>query len=128
MSADFTVICLRTASGPVLSFSGELDAATAPAARAEINTLELSAGQLLVMDLSGLEFCDSSGITALLAARNRATDAGASIALAAIPANLSRIFTLIGLTMVFTSYASVAEAHGEWNVPPPDPQPVAASD
>ncbi|MFD9551698.1 STAS domain-containing protein [Nocardia salmonicida] len=118
MSTDFTVTCHRTPPGPVLSFSGELDAATAPAARSEINTVELSAGQLLVMDLSGLEFCDSSGITALLAARNRATDAGASIALAAVPPDLSRIFTLIGLTMVFTSYASVAEAHREWNMPP----------
>ncbi|MFE9785507.1 STAS domain-containing protein [Nocardia salmonicida] len=126
MSTDFAVTCHRTAPGPVLSFSGELDAATAPAARAEIDTVELSAGQLLVMDLSGLEFCDSSGITALLAARNRATDAGASIALAAVPPDLSRVFTLIGLTMVFTSYASVAEAHGEWNMPPPDPQQVAS--
>lgn len=118
MSTAFTVSCRRAASGPVLSFGGELDAATAAAARAEINTVDLSAGQLLVMDLSGLEFCDSSGITALLAARNRATDAGASIALAAVPPDLSRIFTLIGLTMVFTSYASVAEAHREWNMPP----------
>ncbi|PKV98571.1 STAS domain-containing protein [Nocardia fluminea] len=122
MSTDFTVTCHLSAAGPVLTFAGELDSATAPAARAAIGTLELCAGQLVVVELSGLEFCDSSGITALLAARNRATDAGAGIALAAVPPNLARIFKLIGLMMVFTNYPTVAEAQHSWRVPEPGPQ------
>ncbi|MFJ5293028.1 hypothetical protein [Streptomyces sp. NPDC088348] len=32
-----------------------------------------NSGQLLVLDLARLDFCDSSGITALIAARNIAT-------------------------------------------------------
>ncbi|EFL36631.1 predicted protein [Streptomyces viridochromogenes DSM 40736] len=53
-------------------------------------------------DLSGLEFCDSSGITVFPAARQRALDAGADVALAAVPANLLRVLTLVGLDRVFT--------------------------
>ncbi|WP_411115476.1 STAS domain-containing protein, partial [Streptomyces sp. 029-5] len=58
--------------------------------------------QNLVIDLSGLEFCDSTGITALLAARQRAQAAGADMTLTAVPANTLRILTMIGLDRVFT--------------------------
>ncbi|WP_434976323.1 STAS domain-containing protein [Streptomyces mirabilis] len=59
-------------------------------------------GQDLVIDLSGLEYCDSTGITALLAARQRAQAADADMTLAAVPANTLRILTVVGLDQVFT--------------------------
>ncbi|MFB7168682.1 STAS domain-containing protein [Streptomyces sp. NPDC056242] len=42
-----------------------------------------SAGQRLVLDLTGLDECDSSGISALLSARSLAIDQGGGIALVA---------------------------------------------
>ncbi|MFJ2399328.1 STAS domain-containing protein [Streptomyces sp. NPDC087843] len=74
-------------AGPVLRIAGELDYATAGALRGEVERLVLSQGQDLVIDLSALEYCDSTGITALLAARQHAQAAGADMALAAVPAN-----------------------------------------
>ncbi|WP_342751775.1 STAS domain-containing protein [Streptomyces cahuitamycinicus] len=62
----------------------------------------MSPGQCLVLDLSGLAFCDSSGITALLAARQHALAAEADVVLAAVPANLMRVLILVGLDRVFT--------------------------
>ncbi|MBB6417805.1 STAS domain-containing protein [Streptomyces sp. AK010] len=91
-----------TATGPVLHVAGDLDFDQAPVLRGRLDQLPLSAGQRLVLDLSDLEFCDSSGITALLAARQHALAADADFVLAAVPANLTRVLTLVGLDQVFT--------------------------
>ncbi|MFC9502591.1 STAS domain-containing protein [Streptomyces sp. NPDC057002] len=89
-------------TGPVLHVAGDLDYAQAPELRRQVDQLALTPGQCLVLDLSGLEFCDSSGITALLAARQHALAADAGIVLAGVPANLLRVLTLVGLDQVFT--------------------------
>ncbi|MZF87601.1 STAS domain-containing protein [Streptomyces sp. SID5643] len=89
-------------TGPVLHVTGDLDYDQAPVLRGRLDQLSLSPGQCLVLDLSGLEFCDSSGITALLAARQHALAARADVVLAAVPANLLRVLTLVGLDQVFT--------------------------
>lgn len=91
-----------TATGPVLHVAGDLDFGQALELRGRLDQLPLSPGQCLVLDLSGLESCDSSGITALLAARQHALAADADIVLAAVPANLLRVLTLVGLDHVFT--------------------------
>jgi anti-anti-sigma factor len=91
-----------TATGPVLDVAGDLDFDQAPVLRGRLDQLPLSPGQCLVLELSGLAFCDSSGITALLAARQHALAAGADVVLAAVPANLLRVLTLVGLDQVFT--------------------------
>ncbi|MVO88682.1 anti-sigma factor antagonist [Streptomyces sp. p1417] len=96
-------ITLRdTAAGPVLHVAGELDYAHAATLRQQVDQLVLKPDQWLVIDLSGLEFCDSSGITALLAARQHAHTAGADIALAAVPAKTMRVLTIVGLDRIFT--------------------------
>ncbi|WP_240045487.1 STAS domain-containing protein [Streptomyces sp. L-9-10] len=86
----------------MLRVVGELDYAQATILREQTERLVLSPGQNLVIDFSGLEFCDSTGITALLAARQRAQAAGADMTLTAVPANTLRILTMIGLDQVFT--------------------------
>ncbi|MFD5142437.1 STAS domain-containing protein [Streptomyces sp. NPDC058401] len=88
-------------TGPVLEIAGPLDYAHAAELRALLTTLTLRVGQRLVVDLAGMDFCDSSGITALLAARNQAHAAGADIALAAVPDNTLRILHIAGLDQVF---------------------------
>ncbi|MFF8280060.1 STAS domain-containing protein [Streptomyces lateritius] len=93
-----------TTTGPVLEIIGALDYPSAPELRDLLTTLTLHPGQRLILDLAGMEFCDSSGITALIAARNHAQAAKADIALAAVPANTLRILTIVGLDRVFALY------------------------
>ncbi|MER5716536.1 STAS domain-containing protein [Streptomyces sp. NPDC002132] len=100
------------ATGPVLEISGELDYANAAGLRDLLPTLTLRAGQRLVVDLGGMEFCDSSGISALIAARNHAEAARADIALAAVPANTLRVLRIVGLDQVFSLHPDSESAMG----------------
>ncbi|MFJ1610924.1 STAS domain-containing protein [Streptomyces sp. NPDC088253] len=88
-------------TGPVLEIIGDLDYATATDVRDLLTTLTLQPGQRLVLDLGGMEFCDSSGLTALIAARNHAQAAQADIALAAVPAQTLRVLRIVGLDQIF---------------------------
>ncbi|WP_037679883.1 STAS domain-containing protein [Streptomyces griseus] len=90
------------ATGPVLEIGGELDYSNASELRDRVARFTLDPGQCLILDLAGLEFCDSSGITALIAARNHATAAGADVALTGVPANTMRILRIVGLDQIFT--------------------------
>ncbi|MGV9249219.1 STAS domain-containing protein [Streptomyces sp. NPDC003710] len=89
------------ATGPVLEIVGDLDYANASDLRELLTTMVLQPGQLLILDLAGMEFCDSSGITALIAARNHAHAAQADIALAAVPPHTLRVLRIVGLDQIF---------------------------
>ncbi|MGW6486199.1 STAS domain-containing protein [Streptomyces sp. NPDC055056] len=102
--SQLTITRRDAATGPVLEIVGDLDYASAPDLRQALDTLTLTGEHLLVLDLAGLEYCDSSGLTGLLAARNLATEHGARIALAAVPENTARILSLTGLDRVFTMH------------------------
>lgn len=99
--SDLTIDIEATTTGSVLRLAGELDLNTAPRVRETLEHTALDAGQRLVVELAGVTFCDSSGITALVAARNRALAAQAEIALADVPEHLMRILRMTGLTTVF---------------------------
>lgn len=117
MTDDFAFTSHPTATGPVLELTGELDHHSAPRVREALENLHLRAGEQLVIDLTGVTFCDSSGITALIAARNRALAAHAAIALAAVPERVARIFHIVGLEAVFVTHPTVRAATESWQPP-----------
>ncbi|MYR57809.1 STAS domain-containing protein, partial [Streptomyces sp. SID625] len=53
----------------------------------------------------------------LIAARNHALEAGADIALAAVPERVRRIFRIVGLDQVLTTHPTVQEATAAWTPP-----------
>ncbi|MET4647798.1 STAS domain-containing protein [Streptomyces sp. NPDC006539] len=108
--SPLTITARDAVTGPVLEITGHLDHATAPELRQAVDRVTLASGQLLVVDLAGLEFCDSSGITALLAARNLAMEQCGDIALVAVPANTVRILRIAGLDRVFTLHPDTSTA------------------
>ena len=69
MTTPFSATTRVTGAGPVVTVHGEVDMATAPRLRAEIGALALGRGRLLVVDLAGVTFCDSSGISGIASAR-----------------------------------------------------------
>ncbi|MFF8264174.1 STAS domain-containing protein [Streptomyces virginiae] len=107
---DLTV--RETPKGSVVEVIGELDYDTSAALRDLLQALPLERGQRLVLELARMEFCDSSGICALIAARNHARSAGADIALAAVPANTRRVLGVVGLDQLFPLHPDTESAAG----------------
>ncbi|NDZ78249.1 STAS domain-containing protein [Streptomyces sp. SID10853] len=101
-----------------MELAGELDHRTAPTVRAALLELDLCPGQQLVIDLGFVTFCDSSGITVLIAARNHALAAHATVVLAAVPERVSRIFRTIGLEQVFPVHPTAQDAEIAWRPAP----------
>ncbi|MER6218074.1 MULTISPECIES: STAS domain-containing protein [unclassified Streptomyces] len=102
--SSLTLTLKDAATGPVLEIIGDLDYDSAPQLRERVTALTLQPGQRLVLDLGRLRFCDSSGLTALIAARAHAHAARADIALAAPPAPTLRVLRIVGLDQVFPLY------------------------
>ncbi|MFI9467198.1 STAS domain-containing protein [Streptomyces sp. NPDC052492] len=106
----FAVTPRPSASGPyVLEVVGELDHHSAPVLSEAVN--EAPFGPLgVVLDLSGVTFCDSTGITVFVTAHRRSQAAGSSLGLAGVSPAQMRVLQMVGLDEVFTFHADVDEA------------------
>ncbi|MFE2378079.1 STAS domain-containing protein [Streptomyces sp. NPDC059398] len=115
MTKTLTFRTRATTTGAVIELTGELDHHTMAEVRAALSGITLRTGQQLVLDLEALTFCDSSGISMLIAARNHALAAGATIALAAVPARVARVFRVVGLAQVFPTHPTAQDAEDAWH-------------
>lgn len=115
MTGDLTIDPGTSVAGAVLHLHGDLDLTTIAVLRTAVREAPLCAGQWLIVDLVALEFCDSVGMSALIAARNHATAALAGFALAGVPRHLLTALRVVGLDQVFPMYSTVdmaVRAHG----------------
>ena len=96
-----------------MSVQGEIDLYTVPRLRQELARVLTDGGPVrLVVDLSGVDFCDSTGVNALLAAHRQAQDTGGDLELAALRPAVKKILQVTGLETVFTVTESPSEAVG----------------
>jgi anti-anti-sigma factor len=84
-----------------LKLRGELDLASSPFLEGELEEVEGSGCRRLVIDLSGLEFMDSSGLHVLLAALRRSLTNGHELSLRRGPRGVHRIFDLTQTASAF---------------------------
>jgi anti-sigma B factor antagonist len=99
-------------SGPertIVRVDGELDLGTAPKLADELE-LPTTSGKRVVLDLSGCEFIDSSGLRTLLSARAAAAEGGGSFALVVSDPNLLRVFEVASLDQVLEIHPTVDAA------------------
>ncbi|WP_018684578.1 STAS domain-containing protein [Actinokineospora enzanensis] len=83
----------------VVAIKGELDTHTAVEFKRALLGLIQEGGEVVV-DLGGLTFIDSSGLSVFIAAHKRALSLGAKVALDFVPAFLVRILAITGLDEV----------------------------
>jgi anti-sigma B factor antagonist len=93
---------------PVLAAPEEIDITNAAALRAAL--LTANGTGTLVVDMTRTQFCDSSGLHALLAAHKRAEAEGRKILLVIPSPAVLRVFTLTAMDRVIPNLTSLAEA------------------
>lgn len=94
----------QSLSGQVIvTASGEIDLYTAPRLQGELAAVLAGGSPVQVLvDMSGVEFCDSTGMNVLLAAMKRAHEHGGKLSLAGPQPAVRKILQVTGLDSVFT--------------------------
>jgi anti-sigma B factor antagonist len=97
----------------IMSVQGEIDLYTVPRLqRALASALEAGDPVRLVVDMSGVDFCDSTGVNVLLAAQHQARETGGDLELAAPRPAVRKILQVTGLEAVFRVVETPAQAVG----------------
>ena len=97
MQSHFRVEVRNADATTVISVSGELDLASSPALEEELERVAQSDAQLVVVDLRGLEFMDSTGLSVLVRAHQRAEEHGRRLGLVNGSQQVQRLLTLTGV-------------------------------
>ncbi|OQD51729.1 hypothetical protein BM536_038415 [Streptomyces phaeoluteigriseus] len=110
MSSDSQLTVLDTSGRlTVAALAGDLDFRTTSSLYPEAAELA-TAHPRLVLDLSKVTFCDSSGLNMLLRLRRRVSENDGWLAVAAPPAQTLRLMTVTGADQVIPVHGSLAEA------------------
>jgi anti-sigma B factor antagonist len=94
----------------VLAMSGEVDVYTAPALRAQLADLLNLGRRQLVIDLTEVEFLDSTWLGILIAGLKKSREQGGRLSLVCSRASLLKLFAVTGLDQVFVIHRTVPDA------------------
>jgi anti-sigma B factor antagonist len=116
---NFSIQVQRNGDAVLLAASGDLDLAAVEPAEGEFHQAESPAAKVIVVDLSRVEFIDSSGLRVLLLAASRASDAGRRFVVAGAGGQVKRVIEMTGSDQLFEltaalpdPFAAGAEASG----------------
>jgi anti-sigma B factor antagonist len=94
----------------VLQPQGEIDFATGPQLKDAISECLIAGDVHLVVDLSKVDFIESTGLGALIGGRRRAHTLKGSLTLVCTEEQMLKIFRITGLDKVFTINDTVEQA------------------
>jgi anti-sigma B factor antagonist len=86
-----------SSSATIVTISGELDLASSPALADELERLAGADGPPVVLDLRGLEFMDSTGLSTIVRAQARLETAGRRLAVVRGVPQVHRLLELTGV-------------------------------
>jgi anti-sigma B factor antagonist len=81
----------------VLVLSGELDVVSAPELQQHLGEVLSEPHDRVMLDLNGLTFVDSAGVSVLIRAKQTADAGGRTLVLRRPTEQLERVFALVGL-------------------------------
>jgi anti-sigma B factor antagonist len=97
--------------GVVLRVAGEVDLVSAPTFSAELAALrELAAPGRLVLDLTGVAFMASAGLSVLIDEDQHCRDAGVDLRVVSGNRTIARTLRMTGLTETLNVFDTLAEA------------------
>jgi anti-sigma B factor antagonist len=94
----------------VVTLRGSLDIDTAPALTEALDQILGGTAPRVVVDLSGVVFCDSTGLSAFVVGDRRARDSGGWLRLAAPGDFMATLLDTLGLTRRLGVHPTVAAA------------------
>src|SRR5918993_516860 len=95
----------------LLEVFGELDLATAPRLCALLDAARTQRVRRVVIDLTGVDFCDSTGLRALMGASTELRHAGGRLAIVLLPDGaVARLFDIAGIRESLPTFDTQAEA------------------
>jgi anti-anti-sigma factor len=97
MQSNFQVEVQSDSGTPVLSVSGELDLASSPMLEEQVERAVAQAPALVIIDLRQLEFMDSTGLSVLIRAHQRAQEQGHRLAIVNGSRQVRRLLSLTGV-------------------------------
>ena len=95
---------------PVVTAPEEIDITNAPELRSALVEAAARGHGTLVADMTGTQFCDSSGLHTLLAAHKRAQAEGGELLLVIPAAPVLRIFAVTGIDRIIPNFTSLDQA------------------
>jgi anti-sigma B factor antagonist len=107
-----TILEVETRRGEGLAhvvLRGELDLSTVEKVEFELAALEEGEEQLLVLDLSGLTFLDSTGLRLMVTADQRAQKDGRRLVIVKGPETVQRVFSITKLDETLEMVDDVSE-------------------
>jgi anti-sigma B factor antagonist len=94
----------------VFELVGSLDIATSPTVRAALTSASERGNHRLIVDLTRVDFLDSTGLGALIGGQRRAKEFDGEVRLVAKEGQILRLLRITGLLKVFAVYATLDEA------------------
>ena len=94
--AVFHCVISRNGDAARILTLGELDIAAVPTLEAEVEAIRSAGHRHVIIDLSGLDFIDSTGLRSLLECEAEARQDGFALSLVPGPDAVQRIFELTG--------------------------------
>lgn len=91
-------------------YEKRLDAQISADLKGEFLIICTSAISELIIDLSSVEFCDSSGLSSLLFAERQMRENGGSVKLAGLTENVASLIKISQLDRIFSIHATVEDA------------------
>jgi anti-sigma B factor antagonist len=109
---ELSLAAHTVAGRTVLEIGGEIDVYTAPLLRERLIELAAAGSNQVVVDLSRVEFLDSTALGVLAGAHRRLRASAGSLTLVCPHERILKIFRITGLDSVFDIYDSVDAATG----------------
>ena len=110
VQAGMSLSVLSRPAVTIARLEGELDIATTPALRERLLSVFSPGVRLLVIDLSGVSFCDVSTLAVLVATQRRASRLGITVRLASPRPQVAKLLRITGLDQCFTICATLDDA------------------
>ncbi|MEU4510821.1 STAS domain-containing protein [Nonomuraea wenchangensis] len=93
----------------LVAVTGEIDLYTAPHLQSEFTRLLQEGPNRVVIDMSAVDFCDSTGMNVLLSALKRMKEQGGTLEVASPRPAVRKILQVTGLDSVFTVHEEVPQ-------------------